>query len=125
LGFILKIYLALPTQETSPAILRLADQHRRELEAQGHEVYSKAKLPQIPQLTGEELIEYHREAVLHSEAVHVVWNIDSRGSFFELGALQALAYMFSKPLTPLVCHEPEPEHWITLLYQKLALAVKR
>jgi nucleoside 2-deoxyribosyltransferase len=70
--------------------------YAEELEALGHKVhYPPRDAPQEDE-TGQTICETHRAAMQDCDEVHVSWDVDSKGSHFDLG----MAYALRKPIVP-------------------------
>lgn len=53
--------------------------------------------------TGSEICHAHRKAMLAADEVHVFWDVDSKGSHFDLG----MAYALDKRIVPVMCERPD------------------
>jgi nucleoside 2-deoxyribosyltransferase len=74
------------------------------LEAAGHEVhYPPRDAPQDDE-TGAMICEAHRRAMVDCDEVHVHWDVESKGSHFDLG----MAYALGKPIVPVSCVHADP-----------------
>jgi nucleoside 2-deoxyribosyltransferase len=53
--------------------------------------------------TGEAICRTHLAAMERADEVHVFWDVNSKGSHFDLG----MAYALRKKVVPIRCHYPE------------------
>lgn len=99
----MKVYLIMPVRAADPFWLRIAALHRECLELNGHTVhYPPRDAPQdCP--TGRAICEAHRAAMLTADEFHVLWDIDSKGSHFDLG----MAYALGKTIRPIGITAPD------------------
>ena len=81
-----------------------------QLRHQGHEVhYPPDDAPQDDP-TGEAICRTHRDAMDLAHEVHVFWDVQSKGSHFDLG----MAYALRKRIVPVECIHPdgpEKSYW--------------
>lgn len=54
--------------------------------------------------TGTEICAAHLRAMQKADEVHVFWNVNSKGSHFDLG----MAYALGKVILPVECELPDP-----------------
>ena len=80
------------------------------LRAKGYHVhYPPDDAPQEDP-TGEAICRTHLAAMKDCDEVHVFWDVDSKGSHFDLG----MAYALGKRLVPVACERPdgpEKSYW--------------
>jgi len=55
--------------------------------------------------TGEAICRTHLAAMQKANEIHVFWDIDSKGSHFDLG----MAYALGKDIIPVACMKPDGE----------------
>jgi nucleoside 2-deoxyribosyltransferase len=93
LGDTMRIYLICPVRGCDEATRKEMDAYVNWLEGRGHMVhYPPRDVDQS--LSGPEICECHREAIINADAVHVWWNSTSIGSHFDFG----MAYALKKPI---------------------------
>ena len=54
--------------------------------------------------TGQRICEEHLQAMIKCDEVHVYWDVDSKGSHFDLG----MAYALEKDIIPICLVHPDP-----------------
>jgi hypothetical protein len=94
------------TQERVKAIRAYAEAKR----AEGHHVHFPPDDAPQEDPTGEAICRTHLGAMRASEEVHVFWDVDSKGSHFDLG----MAYALGRRIVPVVCERPdgpEKSYW--------------
>jgi hypothetical protein len=99
----MRIYLICPVRgiaDQSEAAAYVA-----ELEANGHRVHFPPRDVDQNDTTGARICYEHREAMLDADAVHVIWDVDSKGSHFDLG----MAYAMGLPIVGVRCVKPDGE----------------
>ena len=95
----MKVYLIMPVRIADPHITALAQAHMECLEREGHEVHYPPRDAPQDDPTGQAICEVHRRAMQAADRVDVVWDINSKGSHFDLG----MAYALGKPVNPVLC----------------------
>jgi nucleoside 2-deoxyribosyltransferase len=99
----MKIYLITPVRMAGPKIAEMAAHHTASLEAMGHKVHFPPRDAPQDCKTGRSICEAHLKAMRACDSVHVLWDVDSKGSHFDLG----MAYALNKPIVPVACVHPE------------------
>lgn len=98
----MKIYLICSVRNASPQAVMTAEAYVRELEAQGHTVHYPPRDVAQDDPSGAAICASHLAAMRQCDAVHVLWDVTSKGSHFDLG----MAYALGTPLVPVRC-DPE------------------
>jgi nucleoside 2-deoxyribosyltransferase len=93
---LMKIYLIMPVRAALASAQIAASAYLATLEAQGHSVHFPPRDAPQDDPTGQRICEVHRAAMEAADEVHVLWDIDSKGSHFDLG----MAYAMRKPIVP-------------------------
>ena len=120
----MKIYLIMPVRNVHNDVLRVANLHRESLETNGHEVHYPPR--DAPQLcpTGRTICETHRAAMETCDEVHVIWDVSSKGSHFDLG----MAYALRKPIVGIWCINGDPagkSYWKAVVTEPSKLTADR
>lgn len=71
--------------------------------------------------TGSEICRAHRTAMLQADEVHVFWDVESKGSHFDLG----MAYALNKHIVGVWCRPPDTEgksYWKAVIDSRWGLA---
>jgi nucleoside 2-deoxyribosyltransferase len=100
----MKIYLIMPVRIADPYVTALAQAHMECLEREGHVVHYPPRDAPQDDPTGREICEVHRRAMHEADRVDIVWDINSKGSHFDLG----MAYALGKPINPVANVGDEP-----------------
>ncbi len=100
----MKIYLIMPVRMADPAVTKLAHAHMEALESRGDEVHYPPRDAPQDDPTGRVICETHRAAMLEADEVHIFWDVNSKGSHFDLG----MAYALGKKIVPWGITEPDP-----------------
>lgn len=106
----MKIYVICPVRNADPAVLEGVAEHVRSCEARGHDVHYPPRDVAQDCPTGVSICEAHRSAMLAADEVHLFWDVQSKGSHFDLG----MAYALSKKLVPVSCFggdTPGKSYW--------------
>jgi nucleoside 2-deoxyribosyltransferase len=102
----MRIYLICPVRNAT----RTFESYVAELEAQGHTVHFPPRDVAQDCPTGQTICEKHRAAMIEADEVHVVWDVESKGSHFDLG----MAYALHKPIVAvqaLHADDPGKSYW--------------
>lgn len=99
-----------PVRHADPFMLNAIEAYVAQLERDGVSVhYPPRDAPQdCP--TGKAICETHRAVMVAADAVHVFWDVESKGSHFDLG----MAYALGKPVVPVRClreDTPGKSYW--------------
>jgi nucleoside 2-deoxyribosyltransferase len=113
-----KIYLIMPVREAQSAAAAAALDYLQKLEAQGHDVHFPPRDAPQDDPTGQRICEVHRAAMEAADEVHVLWDVNSKGSHFDLG----MAYALRKPIIPagppLQEVLPGKSYWLAIIEPK-------
>lgn len=88
----MNIYLIHPVRNSSMRF----DDYVESLEASGHTVHYPLRDAPQDDPTGRRICWRHRDAMLRADEVHVIWDVNSKGSHFDLG----MAYALCKKIVP-------------------------
>lgn len=96
----MKIYIICPVRGGVPGDVA---QYVQALEEDGHVVHFPPR--DAPQLdpTGVLICDCHKGAMICSDEVHVFWDVDSKGSHFDLG----MAYALDKKIKLVKTYKPD------------------
>lgn len=104
------IYIICAVRGASPERVEIIRRYVRGLRQQGHTVhFPPDDAPQDDQ-TGAAICATHLAAMKAADTVHVFWDVDSKGSHFDLG----MAYALGKEICPVECEKPdgkEKSYW--------------
>ena len=70
----------------------------------GNEYLHKDDIVDQNDPTGQRICEEHLQAMIKCDEVHVYWDVDSKGSHFDLG----MAYALEKDIIPICLVHPDP-----------------
>jgi hypothetical protein len=101
-GKTMKIYIICPVRNGVPEGVA---EYVAALESQGHVVHFPPRDAPQDDPTGNLICHVHREAMMESDRVDVFWDVNSKGSHFDLG----MAYAFFKPIKIVVVYQPDTE----------------
>jgi nucleoside 2-deoxyribosyltransferase len=76
----------------------------------GHQVHFPPDDAPQDDPTGKAICQTHLAAMRDADEVHVFWDVDSKGSHFDLG----MAYALGKRIVPVACEKPdgpEKSYW--------------
>jgi nucleoside 2-deoxyribosyltransferase len=111
----MKIYLIMPVRLALVSAQIAANAYLKKLEAEGHSVHFPPRDAPQEDPTGQRICEVHRSAMEAADEVHVLWDIDSKGSHFDLG----MAYALRKPIVaagpPLQEVLPGKSYWVAII----------
>lgn len=94
----MKVYIICPVREAHPSVTKRIRAYVEQL-AKHHEVhFPPDNAPQYDP-TGRVICETHLRAMQIADEVHVFWDVDSKGSHFDLG----MAYALGKTIRMLEC----------------------
>jgi hypothetical protein len=98
----MNIYIICPVRGGTPLDI---EQHVHELEARGNHVHFPPR--DVPQddPTGWNICTAHRGAIENCDEVHIFWDIDSKGSHFDLG----MAFVLRKKVRLIKLYKPDTE----------------
>ena len=98
------IYLICPVRLSTPEVRRLSDEYVTTTESAGHTIFYPPRDVDQVNSTVEQIIAVELEAIRAADEVHVFWDINSRGSHFDLGA----AMVLGKPVKLIHSYNPDP-----------------
>lgn len=75
-----------------------------DMERLGHSVHFPPRDAPQDSPTGREICEVHLAAMRACDEVHVIWNVESKGSHFDLG----MAYALGKKIVPVCSVQSDP-----------------
>jgi hypothetical protein len=99
----MNIYLICSVRESNSVQKIDAEQYVAGLEAQGHRVHFPFRDVTQDDPTGIDICEHHRAAVEWCDEVHVMWDVNSKGSHFDAG----MAFMARKPFKVVVAYQDD------------------
>jgi len=108
------IYLIMPVRNADERVQAIATAHCRRLEAAGHKVHFPPRDAPQDDPTGRIICETHRAAMQACNEVHVIWDVNSSGSHFDLG----MAYAMRKPIVAVESIEeikPGKSYWAAVI----------
>ena len=86
----MKIYVICPVRAVDETQKKICDLYVEGLEDKGHEVFYPHREVNQADPTGFQIICQEYEAMKDCDAVHVIWDVNSYGSHFDLGMAFAL-----------------------------------
>jgi hypothetical protein len=113
-----KIYLIMPVRAAEASALNVAGQYLQELEAQGHTVHFPPRDAPQDDPTGLAICEVHRAAMEAADEVHVLWDVESKGSHFDLGMAFAMRKRIVPAGPPLQPVKPGKSYWAAIIDPK-------
>lgn len=111
----MKIYMIMPVRNMNENALHVTTLYCKTLEELGHEVHFPPRDAPQDDPTGAEICRVHREAMIAADEVHVIWDVDSKGSHFDLG----MAYALGKTIIPVCTIQPDNEgksYWKAVIH---------
>jgi nucleoside 2-deoxyribosyltransferase len=100
----MNVYIICPVRNCSPERTAAIRAHAERLRKSGYTVHFPTDDVNQDDPTGAAICRAHLDAMLAADFVHVFWDVNSKGSHFDLG----MAYAMGKPITPVECYEPDP-----------------
>ena len=98
----MKIYIICPVRNGTPPDVA---EYVRTLELSGKCVHFPPRDAPQEDETGWNICTVHRDALFQSDEVHVFWDVDSKGSHFDLG----MAFSLAKPVRLIKTYRPDTE----------------
>lgn len=86
----MRIHLICPVRGVSEEQQREIDEYVLSLENEGHEVHNPKYAVDQNDETGWNICEGHYNSMIKSDRIDIFWDIDSKGSHFDLGMAFAL-----------------------------------
>ena len=102
--FQMHIYLICPVRLSTPEIRRASDDYVASTEASGHTIFYPPRDVDQKNITVEQIVAAEIDAIRTADEVHVFWDINSRGSHFDLGVALGLG----KPVQLIHSYDPDP-----------------
>jgi len=100
----MNIYVICAVRNASPFRVNAIREHVERLREAGHHVHFPPDDVNQDDPTGEEICHAHLTAMIAADEVHVFWDVESKGSHFDLG----MAYALDKKIVPGLNEHPEP-----------------
>lgn len=101
----MRIYLICPVREADKEALEaIADYIQTYEDLMRHRVYYPRRDAKQDDPTGRGICEAHLRAMREADEVHVIWDVESKGSHFDLG----MAYAMGKPIKAIKCMRTDP-----------------
>lgn len=86
----MKIYLICPVRLAKEEDTKRIERYVEQLEKQGHQVFYPRRDADQNCDTGWKIVQAEIEAIWESDEIHVIWDVESKGSHFDLGVAMAL-----------------------------------
>lgn len=99
----MNIYIICAVRNAKETYIGTIRDHVARMRKEGHQVHFPPD--DVPQddPTGAVICEMHRAAMERADEVHIWWDVESKGSHFDLG----MAYALRKRLVPIVNESPD------------------
>ena len=101
----MRIYVIGPVRIATEGQASIQANYCAKMEAEGHEVFLPQRDAPQDSPTGYEIVEAELEAIKEADEVHVFWDINSKGSHFDLG----MAYALRKKIIMRYLFQPDSE----------------
>jgi nucleoside 2-deoxyribosyltransferase len=98
------IYIICPVRNADGERINNIRNEADKLRRDGHVVHFPPDDAPQDDPTGAEICRVHRIAMAKADEVHVFWDIDSKGSHFDLG----MAYALNKPIVGMCAFQEQP-----------------
>lgn len=106
----MNIYIICAVRNAKPERVLSIRAYADLLREHGHHVHFPPDNAPQNDPTGEAICRAHLNAMKEADEVHVFWDVESKGSHFDLG----MAYALGKQLKPVFCEHPdgpEKSYW--------------
>jgi hypothetical protein len=106
----LNIYIICAVRNATPDRVATIRAYAAAKRAEGHCVHFPPDDAPQDDPDGSAICEAHREAMSRANEVHVFWDVNSKGSHFDLG----MAYALGRRIVPIACDPPdgaEKSYW--------------
>lgn len=113
----MRIHMICPVRNVTPEVQRMIDIYVDALRAEGHSVHNPVQDVDQSDPTGYNICADHLTSMRMSDEVHVIWDVESKGSHFDLG----MAFALGKPTNVVTLVHPDVEG---KSYAKVALRMK-
>ncbi len=100
----MNIYVICAVRNASPFRVNVIREHVERLREEGHHVHFPPDDVDQNDPTGEGICRVHLAAMIKADEVHVFWDVESKGSHFDLG----MAYALGKKIVPSYIENPDP-----------------
>lgn len=97
------IYLVCPVRNVTPELSEQIAKYVSNLEKLGANVHYPPRDVDQNDPTGERICRAHLAAMERATEVHVYWDVESKGSHFDIG----MAYALGKKIVPVFCVRPD------------------
>jgi nucleoside 2-deoxyribosyltransferase len=85
-----KVYLICPVRNCPAEVLASISEYVKEQELFGHKIHWPHRDVSQSDPTGSAICATHLAAMRNADEVHVIWDVESKGSHFDLGMAYAL-----------------------------------
>jgi nucleoside 2-deoxyribosyltransferase len=102
----MRIYLICSVRDASDEQLAFTKKYAEDLRSNGHTVFYPPEDAQQDDETGWAIVTAEREAIEQADRIDVIWDVNSKGSHFDLG----MAFALRKPIKRVSIHEPDSDH---------------
>jgi len=111
----MRIHLICPVRDVTPEQQAEIDDYVRQLEAEGHVVHNPKYAVDQEDPTGWHICEGHYNSMVQSERVDIFWDVNSKGSHFDLG----MAFALGIPVKVVKLYEPDTEgkSYVKVMYE--------
>jgi hypothetical protein len=99
----MNIYVICAVRNASQFRVNMIREHVERLRAEGHDVHFPPDDVNQDDPTGEEICNVHLAAMIEADEVHTFWDVESKGSHFDLG----MAYALGKKIVPSYIEQPD------------------
>jgi hypothetical protein len=101
----MKIHLICPVRNVTEEQQKEIDDYAHQLEGEGHEVHNPKYAVDQDDTTGFNICLGHLQSMMMADRVDVFWDINSKGSHFDLG----MAFALNKPVKLVKIYQPDNE----------------
>lgn len=101
----MKIHLICPVRNVTDEQQKEIDDYVKSLEAKGHEVHNPKYAVDQDDETGYNICQGHLISMKSAHRVDVFWDVNSKGSHFDLG----MAFAMYKPIKLVKTYQPDNE----------------
>lgn len=99
----MNIYIICSVREADPVSTEEVRQYVQKLRGEGHEVHFPNDDVDQDDPTGARICSEHAVAMREADEVHVFWDVNSKGSHFDLG----MAYILNKTIVGVKTMQPD------------------
>ena len=100
----MNIYIICSVRDADPESTQRVRDYVESLRADGHTVHFPNDDVNQDDPTGARICAEHGKAMMEADAVHVFWDVNSKGSHFDLG----MAYILRKNIVGVDIAQPDP-----------------